>query len=162
MEPIRYMTSLLLFYLKGEIRSEQNFVVFKIPNTIMGLIPLGAKTEKVPVTQIASTATNLKLRFGRMIAGIFVIIIALSMAADSFAAFLIFLILGINWIIDAFELNLVVTMTSGQQKPIDFFIFEKKKAAAAEEQINAMIGGRLDDTNVRQQTDRIVDAIQAK
>ncbi len=34
MEPIEYMTSLLTFYLKGEIKSEQNFINFKVPNTI--------------------------------------------------------------------------------------------------------------------------------
>ena len=46
MTSIKYMTSLLTFYLKGEIRTEKNFIQFKTPNTILGLIPLGAKTEK--------------------------------------------------------------------------------------------------------------------
>lgn len=57
MEPIEYMTSLLTFYLKGEIKSEQNFINFKVPNTILGLIPLGARTSKLPVNQIASVST---------------------------------------------------------------------------------------------------------
>lgn len=58
MQPITYMTSLFTFYLKGEIKSEQNFISFKVPNTILGLIPLGAQTEKFTISQIASTATN--------------------------------------------------------------------------------------------------------
>ena len=45
MQPIQYMTSLLTFYLKGEIRQEQNFVNLKKPNTILSLIPLGAKKD---------------------------------------------------------------------------------------------------------------------
>ena len=44
-------------------------------------------------------------------------------------------------------------------KVIDFFIFDKKKAELAARQINEMISQRLNDTNSRQQTDRIVDAI---
>ena len=58
MQPITYMTSLFTFYLQGEIKSEQNFISFKVPNTILGLIPLGAQTEKFTISQIASTATN--------------------------------------------------------------------------------------------------------
>ena len=39
MNTVTYVVSLLTFYLKGEIRSEQNFVVFQEPNTVLGLIP---------------------------------------------------------------------------------------------------------------------------
>ena len=162
MEPIKYMTSLLTFYLKGQIKSDQNFIVFKNPNTILGLIPLGAKTEKFPVTQIAATATNFKLKFVKLLLGIFVAILGFVMMKDSVAGALILLVISANWIIDAFEIDLVVTTTAGQEKCIDFFVFEKKKAVSAEQQINAMISGRLSDTNVREQTDRVVDAITKK
>lgn len=160
MEPIRYMTSLLTFYLKGEITSEQNFVSFKNPNTILGLIPLGTKTVKMPINQIASTSTNFKLKFGKLLLGIIAAIIGFSVMKNSFVAALIVLIIAANWIIDSFEIDLVVTNTSGQEKAIDFFIFEKGKAELAEQQINAMISGRLSDTNVREQTDRVIDAIK--
>ena len=50
MQPVTYMTSLFTFYLKGEIKSEQNFISFKVPNTILGLIPLGAQTEKFTIS----------------------------------------------------------------------------------------------------------------
>ncbi len=162
MESIKYMTSLLTFYLKGEIKSEQNFIVFKNPNTILGLIPLGAKTEKFTINQIASTSTDFKLKLGKLLIGVIVAILGLSVIANSFLAGLILLLIGANSVIDAFEIDLVVTTTAGQQKPIDFFIFEKSKAVLAEQQINAMISGRLDDTNNRQQTDRIIEAINNK
>ena len=67
MQPITYMTSLFTFYLKGEIKSEQNFISFKVPNTILGLIPLGAQTEKFTISQIASTATNTRQQTDRVI-----------------------------------------------------------------------------------------------
>lgn len=166
MEPIKYMTSLLTFYLKGEIKSEQNFINFKVPNTILGLIPLGSKTEKFIIDQIASTSTNMKLKFGKLVIGIVAIILGISLLASKeegvFFGFLILLILGINMILDAFEVDLVVTTTAGQQKPIDFYIFEKGKAELAAKQINAMISGRLNDTNTREQTDRVVEAIKNK
>ena len=53
-------------------------------------------------------------------------------------------------------------MTSGQMKVIDFFIFDKKKAELAAKQINEMISNRLNDTNGRQQTDKIIEEINNK
>ena len=160
MNAIRYITSLLTFYLKGEISTEQNFVKFKEPNTILGLIPLGARKENVAINQISSTQTNFRLKFGKLLLGIVLAVLALYMIKDSFALGVIILIIAANSVIDAFEIDLKVNMTSGQVKMIDFFIFEKGKAEQAERQINALISGRLDDTNTRQQTDRIVDAIK--
>lgn len=162
MNSIRYITSLLTFYLKGEISTEQNFVKFKEPNTILGLIPLGARKESVAINQIASTQTNFKLKFGKLLIGIILAILAVTMLPNSVALGIILFVIAANSIIDAFEIDLKVNMTSGQVKLIDFFIFEKGKAEQAEFQINALIAGRLDDTNTRQQTDRIVDAINNK
>ena len=159
MGTIRYITSLLTFYLKGEISTDQNFIKFKEPNTILGLIPLGAKTQNVAINQIASTQTNMKLKLLKLIIGIVLAVLGFSMFSESFVGGLIILIIGANSIIDAFEIDLQVNLTSGQVKAIDFFIFEKAKAEQAAAQINSMISNRLDDTNAKQQTDRIVDAI---
>ena len=74
MTSIKYMTSLLTFYLKGEIRTEKNFIQFKTPNTILGLIPLGAKTEKFTIDQISSTTTNFRLRLKYLIFGMAVLL----------------------------------------------------------------------------------------
>ena len=60
------------------------------------------------------------------------------------------------------EINLIVTTTAGKEQLIDFIIFDKSKAEMAEQEINKMISNRLDDTNNRQQTNRIVSAIQEK
>lgn len=162
MQPITYMTSLLTFYMKGEIKSEQNFISFKTPNTILGLIPLGARTEKMAVNQIASTTSNSRLLLKPLILGIIVAYLGLSLLGDDFLLALIMLLIAANFVIDAFEYNLVVTTTAGQQKVIDFLIFDKAKAVLAEHQINAMISNRMHDTNGREQTDRIVDAINRR
>ena len=42
-----------------------------------------------------------------------------------------------------------------------FLIFEKKKAIAAEQMINNMIGYRLNDTNVRMQTENQTAALNS-
>jgi len=77
-------------------------------------------------------------------------------------AFVIFGIIAANTILNGFEIDLQINLTSGQTRVFDFFVFEKAKAVQAEELINSIIAGRLNDTNARQQTDRIVDAINNK
>lgn len=164
MTTIRYFTSLLTFYLKGQITIEPNFVKFSIPNTILGLIPLGAKKETVPVNQIASTQSNFKLKLGKLLLGGLLVLVAIGCftSISTLVAGFLILLIGANLVIDAFEIDLEIVMTSGQKKYIDFFIFDKGKAEEAEKLINAIISNRLDDTNNRQQTDRIVDAINNK
>lgn len=164
METIRYITSLLTFYMKGEISVEQNFIKFKDPNSILGLIPLGSKKENIPINQIASTQSNFKVKFGKLIVAVVILLFAIMMFGEENGAVggILFLIIAGNTILNAFEVDLQVNLTSGQNRLIDFFIFEKSKAELAERSINALISDRLNDTNARQQTDRIVDAIERK
>ena len=162
MQPIQYMTSLLTFYLKGELRQEQNFVNLKKPNTILSLIPLGAKKDSIPVSQLSSVETNFKLHFGSLLLGAIVALIGLCMISESFIIALILMLVGANKAITAFETILTIKTTAGDVKDISFLIFEKSKAELAETQIRQIISDRLDDTNNRVQTDRIVDAINNK
>lgn len=162
MEPIKYMTSLLTFYLKGEIRQEQNFVNLKKPNTILSLIPLGAKKDSIPVSQLSSVESNFKLHFGSLLLGLIFAIVGLCLFGKAFIVGLILLLIGANKAITAFETILTIKTTSGDVKEISFLIFEKSKAEEAEKQIRKIISDRLDDTNNRVQTDRIVDAINNK
>lgn len=162
MKPIYYMTSLLTFYLKGEIQQEQNFVNLKKPNTILSLIPLGAKKDSIPVNQLASVESNFKLNLGSLIKGLIIAIIGLCMISEVFLLALILLLVGANKAITAFETILTIKTTAGDKKEISFLVFEKAKAEEAETQIRKIISDRLDDTNNRVQTDRIVEAINNK
>lgn len=162
MQPIQYMTSLLTFYLKGEIRQEQNFVNLKKPNTILGLIPLGAKKDSIPVSQLSSVESNFNLHLRPFLLGVIFAVGGLCLISESFLLALILVLIGANAIITAFETVLIIKTTAGEEKVISFLIFEKAKAEEAEKQIRQIISDRLDDTNNRVQTDRIVDAIKNK
>lgn len=162
METITFMTSLLTFYLKGEIKHEQNFIKFKVPNTILSIIPLGAQNETIPINQISSVGTNFHLLFKNFVIGIIVTLIAFACFGDSVLLGLILLFIGVSMVINSFQSILTVNMTSGNALYISFLIFEKSKAKQTEYYINQLISNRLDDTNNRQQTDRIIDAINNK
>lgn len=173
MEPIRYVTSLLTFYMKGEFAFDRNFILLEHPNTILRFIPNGSRKENIAINQISSVQSNFKLRLGRLLLGIFCVLSALSVLINGIPSdgmptgtaillFLILLIAAALLILNAYIVTLRLNMTSGQSRSFSFFIFDKAKAQRVEQQINELICGRLDDTNDRRQTDRIVEAINNK
>ncbi|MGO4925254.1 hypothetical protein ACTQ44_10090 [Ligilactobacillus ruminis] len=163
MKNITYMTSLLTFYLKGEISTEKNFLSLKIPNTVLALIPLGAQKHNVPVNQLSAVSTSFSLAFKELIIGIIEALFGFASIESSFLVGLIILLVGISTIITSFKTELRIDTTSGRSYLIPFVVFEKSKAAGAEEMLNEIISNRLNDTNSRQvtekQTDAVVDAI---
>lgn len=97
-----------------------------------------------------------------MLKGLILAIVGLCLFSEAFLVGLILLLVGANMGITAFETILTIKTTAGDVKNISFLIFERAKADQAESQIRQIISDRLDDTNNRVQTDRIVDAINRK
>ena len=183
---ISYMSSLLTFYLKGRIQWDADTVGFQIPNTVFGLIPLGKHSQNIAVQQITNVVSDFTVRIGKIIVGIILALISLASFSEilekpvsAILMGVIFLALAASMIIDALEITLIVTQTSGRSLGVDFLIFDKKKAEYAAEQINRMVVERSRDTNMRthienqtlqqamiqqqimqQQTNAIVGAIQ--
>lgn len=162
-----FMTSLLYVWLKSTIECEENFIKFKSPNTILGMIPLGAKKNTIPITQVSSVDSEFKLSFKNFLWGIIegALGILLMIETDAIILGIIFLILGIVAIIDSFQLNLNLNCHEGKVYHVKAFIFQKSKIEEAEESFNKLISNRLDDTNRRKvteaQTNALVDAIKS-
>lgn len=171
METITFMSSVITFYIKGEISAEQNFVRFKIPNKL-GLIPLGSNDERTPITQISLVRMTTKVKPFWFVVGFLLTFVSFLVFTEmpSFKCVLI-LLLGIAMIICSLRKCLDVDLTSGRVIRVPFVIFERDKAEQAAAMINDLISNRIDDTNVRihtdrsiddnrEQTDRVVDAIK--
>ena len=165
MEPITFMSSFLTFYLKGEIKQEQNFLKLKVPNTILTFIPLGARSETIPVNQISSVDTNFKVHIKNLIIGFWVSCLGMVCLSSSVFWGLILAVLGVSICVNAFQTVLSIKTTASEAKNVHFLVFEKQKAEQAAQMILQCVSGRLDDTNVRQQnevmTGALVDAIQS-
>lgn len=182
---ITYSTSIFTMYMKGEISSANNYVRFVTPNTLFRIIPMGKETVNVPINQISAVAVNTRLNLISFIIGVFAIIAGISEIFFFFNgtvpffgalfALAFYVVIGCALILNAQEVNLRVTTTSGRSRYICFVVLEKDRAYEAEREINALVMNRVDDTNVRvhtekataninaaaqKNTDRIVDAIK--
>lgn len=158
-----FITSLLTFYLKGEITADDNFVKFKNPNTILKVIPLGTTNRSVPIPQIASVDTNFNLMFKSLVLGAVIAMFSFGIMQDSFFMGLILLLFGASMVVSSFQTNLLVHTASGKVEVIDFLVFEKQKAENMAKHINDFIMQHHHNTNVAvhsaQSTEAIVNAI---
>ena len=162
MQTRQFITSYLTFYSKGEVRQDGNFINLKCPNTILTFIPLGHRNYNIAINQISSVVTSFFLIFKNLILGIIATIFGFIMFEESFIAGLIIVILGLNMMLGAFQTKLNVLTTSGTNYFVSFIIFQKALAELCASDIRHLISDRIDDTNVRTNTDRIVDAINKK
>ena len=168
MKTIKYRISLPTAYLKGEVTHEQNFVKLKTPNILFSLLAIGTKTDVIPVNQIATVTRTFNcigvILFGIILmwSGFSVISASKILSLSSSLAPIILILLGVLIIITSFQTVIRIKTTSGEALKIPVLIFDRSKALEIEDLINQLISNRLDDTNNRQQTDRIVEAITNK
>lgn len=59
----RFSPSVVLFWLKTSVAASNMRVMYKSPNTLLGVIPLGSSTQTIPLRSIASVDTNTKFNF---------------------------------------------------------------------------------------------------
>lgn len=57
-----FSPNVLLFWLKTAVAASNTRVQYRSPNTILGLIPLGAETQTIPLRNIASVNTSTKFK----------------------------------------------------------------------------------------------------
>lgn len=169
MKTIKNRISLPTAYLKGEVTHEQNLVKLKTPNILFSLLAIGTKTDVIPVNQIATVTRTFNcigviLLFGIILmwSGFSVISASKILSLSSSLAPIILILLGVLIIITSFQTVITIKTTSGESLKISVLIFDRSKALEIEDLINQLISNRLDDTNNRQQTDRIVEAITNK
>lgn len=152
--------SFLTFYMKTKIGLEDKFVKVSTPNTILSLIPLGSTNKTVPINQIASVDSSFSLLFKSFIWGIIFTMISFSSMKSSIVFGLILFAYGILTILSSFQTHMNIHTTSGQVIVVSVIVFEKAKLQSTISTIEQFVGQRLDDTNNRIHTDRVIDAIK--
>lgn len=182
MEPITFASSIPTFYMKGEIRQDDNLITLKVPNNILTFIPLGCKTDTIPVNQISSVGSDFYLDFKNLVIGAIIALLGLSVLGhiSSFGDFImgiIFTAVGAAEVLNAFHVYLKIRNTSGETvgesyrqnknsniEGIPFIIFDKSKAEQIASELNKLVNQNVNDVNVRiqteAQTDRLVSAIE--
>lgn len=163
LETIKFITSYLTFYLKGSVEFTNDNVTAQVPNTILGLIPLGHYKRVLDVSHITSTASEFRLDFKSLIIGIVLTFIGFCCLGAQDIGFwmLLLMLFGINMVLNAFIAYVAINMDSGEMQVIPLIIFERKKADQIVDNINKMLSARKYDTNVRIHSENAADRVVA-
>ena len=81
----RFSPSVIIFWLKTSIAASSTRIQYTTPNTLFGLIPLGADTKTIPLRNVASVDTSTKFNLGSPVWGVVFLLIGLGCLDSSVA-----------------------------------------------------------------------------
>lgn len=122
---VKVSPSLLTPYLKGELMCYSTRLVYKVPNTLLGLIPLGAEENTIPLKSIASVNTSTKLKPARLLIGLIFLICGLSSITSSLPAAVILFLIAAILLAMSFPASLNVVNHAGGITSVTVSVLEK-------------------------------------
>lgn len=141
-------TSLIAFWLKEKIVVTDELLKGDVPNTILGIIPLGTNSISAPMQTISNVSYHSKLFVGRLLIGIFFLAAGFSGIQDIIAYGnllpLICLIIGILLALNSFQVAIQY-----EKSGIEKYIFAPFFCASDMKKLKADIEDRLQANNAR-------------
>jgi hypothetical protein len=122
-----FLISVLAPYLKAQMMCSSTRFVYKVPNTLLGLIPIGSNENTMPISAIAAVSTSNKFRVGRALIAIALVLYSLSSFSKNFFPALIILLLGIAYAATSFPMALSVQNHAGGTTSLEVSIFDRAK-----------------------------------
>lgn len=135
----RFSPSVIIFWLKTSIAASSTRVQYKAPNTLFGLIPLGASTKTIPLRNIASVDTNTKFNFGSLVWGVVFLLIGLGCLDSSVAVALVLILVAAANLANTMSASLVFHDPSGGAHAITVSILEKDKLMQLAQEIQKLV-----------------------
>ena len=135
----RFSPSVIIFWLKTSIAASSTRVQYRAPNTLFGLIPLGASTKTIPLRNIASVDTNTKFNLGSFVWGVVFLLIGLGCLDSSVAVALVLILVAAANLANTMSASLVFHDPSGGANTITVSILEKDKLMSLAQEIQSRV-----------------------
>ena len=135
----RVSPSVIIFWLKTSIAASSTRVQYKAPNTLFGLIPLGASTKTIPLRNIASVDTNTKFNLGSLVWGVVFLLIGLGCLDSSVAVALVLILVAAANLANTMSASLVFHDPSGGANAITVSILEQDKLMQLAQEIQKLV-----------------------
>ena len=135
----RFSPSVVLFWLKTSVAASSMRVMYKSPNTLLGVIPLGSNTQTIPLRNIASVDTNTKFNPGSFAWGVVFLIAGLACLSDSAALGILFLLLAAANLANTMSAQLDFVNQAGGRNSVKVSILEKDKLMQLAQKIQQLV-----------------------
>lgn len=135
----RFSPSVIIFWLKTSIAASSTRVQYRAPNTLFGLIPLGADTKTIPLRNVASVDTSTKFNLGSLVWGVVFLLIGLGCLDSSVAVALVLILVAAANLANTMSASLVFHDPSGGANTITVSILEKDKLMSLAQAIQSRV-----------------------
>lgn len=135
----RFSPSVIIFWLKTSIAASSTRVQYRAPNTLFGLIPLGASTKTIPLRNIASVDTNTKFNLGSLVWGLFFLFVGFGMFDSNALAAIVCLLIAVANFANVMSATLTFRDPSGGANDITVSILEKDKLMSLAQEIQSRV-----------------------
>lgn len=162
LDAIEFITSYITFYLKGRIEFTNDNVIAQVPNTILGVIPLGRRKRTLDVAHITSTVSNFRVDIKNLLIGAVVAFMGfdcLFVYSEGRFWYFLMALVGVLMILNALISYVAISMDSGEIVTIPLVVFERGKSDLIADNINEMLSARKYDTNVRIHAENAADRV---
>ncbi len=105
--------SVLAPYLKVQLMCSSTRFVFKVPNLLLGFIPVGTREDSCPIRNIANVSSSTSFLLKRFIVGVVLAIFGLYYVSGVFFAGLLILLLAAGLLVTSFPTVLLVVDLAG-------------------------------------------------
>lgn len=135
----RFSPSVVIFWLKTSIAASSTRIQYKAPNTLFGLIPLGASTKTIPLRNVASVDTSTKFNLGSLVWGLLFLFVAFGVFPSSVGAGIVLLIVAAANLANTMSASLEFHDPSGGANTITVSILEKDRLMALSQEIQRLV-----------------------
>lgn len=137
---VTFSPNMALFWLKARYVLTSKRLTGELPNTLLGLIPLGKVNKSQPLKTIASVACVSKFWFKRLLVGlIFLVLGALLISEVNFFVGLPVLLIGAGNVLNCYTAYFNVTNNAGQELGCEVIITAQAEVEAFANQMNQII-----------------------
>ena len=161
LDTIEFITSYITFYLKGSVEFTNDNVIAQVPNTILGVIPLGRRKRTLDVAHITSTVSDFRVNIKNLLIGAFIALWGMGElgSTNGFVIGLVLMVFGVLMVLNALISYVSISMDSGEVVIIPLVIFERSKSDMIADNINKLLSARKYDTNVRIHAENAADRV---
>ena len=147
MKEVKFSTSLLFFWVKGNVEIDNRFVKTNLSNTLLGFIPAGKDQQSIPLKNISGSMLSTKYLIKPIILGLILFFSGLSSFGNNFVSGLILLILGVGVAGSGIKTILSIEK-SGTPYLVIVPFFEKQKMKVLNNSIHEALGADTDKTDL--------------
>lgn len=134
-----FTANLILFWLKAYYSLTNKRVTGQAPNTFMGLIPFGTAQIAQPLKTVASVASSTKFFFKRLLVGLILLGVGLSMFGNSVIVGFFLTLFGVVNILNCYTATFIITNNANQSVGYEISILEKSKVQNFVNEVNTAI-----------------------